>query len=114
MCIRDRAEDGIAGHQQFRSCFDDLCDRVVSYTAVDFNFKRQTQFAAQFGQAGQLFQRERDKLLSAEAGIHAHDEDVVDHGKDFDKEIYRRRRVDNYAGLHAVVGDELKLSLIHI
>ncbi len=63
---------------------------------------------ADFGQAADLVEGKGDKLLSAEAGIHAHDEHVVDHGEDVDDEVDARGRIQDDAGLHAVVDDQLE------
>ena len=46
--------------------------------------------------------------LAAEAGVDAHDEDMVHHGKDFDEGVDGRGGVDDDGGLHAVLGDVLE------
>ena len=91
-----------------RTRLDDSCDRVVSHAAVHFDSKCQAELAADFGQPADLVERKGDEFLPAEAGIHAHDENVVDHGEDFCDEIDARGRVEDNARLHAVVKDHLE------
>jgi len=105
------AEDGIAGDEQLRSCLDDLSHRVVSHAAVHFDFKCQAQLLADFRETPDFIQRKGDEFLSAEAGIHAHDEDVVDHGQDIDDEVDPGGGIENDAGLHAMLRDVLERAM---
>jgi VWFA-related protein len=102
------AEDGRSRDQHIRSCFDDLTDRIVSNAAVDLNTKVEPHLFAQLDEVGDLIERERKELLAAEPGVDAHDENVVQHGKDFDQRTDRRGRVDDDAGQHAVMDDLLQ------
>ena len=85
-----------------------LSDRIVSDAAVDFDAKVEADLVAQFGEVGDLVDGKGKELLAAEAGVDAHDEHMVHHRKDFDERLDRRGGVDDDAGQHAVVGDELE------
>jgi hypothetical protein len=102
------AENGIAGDQKLRSCFDDLRDGLVSDAAVYLNPITETQFLAKFPEAPQLVQRVRNEALAAKAGIYAHYENMVDHAEHGDDYIHGRGRIDDYSGLHSVVRDEFE------
>ncbi len=100
------AEDGAASHQQLRSCFDDQRDGLVSDPAIDLYLIGQTHGCAHLFQLANLGQGIRDEALPAESRIDTHDQHVVQHGQDGNQEVYRGGRVENHAGLHAVLGDE--------
>ena len=55
-----------------------------------------------------MSRQEGKELLAAEAGIDAHDEDMMHHGKDFDEGLDGGGGVDDDGGLHAVMGDLLE------
>jgi hypothetical protein len=57
---------------------------------------------------GDLVDGEREELLSAEAGIDAHHQNVVHHGEDFDQRLDRRGGVDDDAGQDVVFADVLE------
>ena len=80
----------------------------MSDAAVDFDAKVEAHLLAQLGEVGDFVEREGEELLAAEAGIDAHHEHMVHHGKDFDQGLDRGGGVDDDAGLHAVVGDLLE------
>jgi len=102
------AENRVAGYQQLGSRFDDAGYRVVSNAAVYLNPITETHLASKFFEAANFGERVRDKPLAAEAGIDAHDQDVVDHVEDGDKEVDFGVGIDDNGGLHLVVGDELE------
>ena len=102
------AKDRIPGHQQFRSCLDDACHRIVSHAAVYFDSKCQPQFLAQLGQPPDLIQREFDKLLPAKAGIHAHDQHVMHHGQNVREQFDARRRVQHHPRLHSMLRNQFQ------
>ena len=68
----------------------------------------EAHLGAEFGEVGDLVERERQEFLAAEAGVHAHDEDVVDHGENFDERLDRGGGVDDDGGFHAVLVDQLE------
>jgi hypothetical protein len=92
------AENRVAGDQQLGSRFDDAGDRIVSDAAVHFNPITEAQFLAKFFQAANLAEGVRDELLAAEAGIDAHDEDMVHHAEDGDEQV------DGCGGLMTTAG----------
>ena len=55
-----------------------------------------------------LVQREGDKLLPAEARIHAHDEYVMHHGQDIRNQVHPCRRIQHHSRLHAVLDNQLQ------
>lgn len=46
-------------------------------------------------------------LLSAKAGVHAHDQNVVEHGEHVIEQVDTRCRIEDHARLHAVVANVL-------
>jgi hypothetical protein len=99
------AENRVAGDQQLGSRFDDAAHGVVSDAAVHFNPITEAQFPSKFFQAANLIEGVRDELLTAEARIDAHDQDVVNHAKNRDKQIDFCVGVDDDGGLHTVLSN---------
>jgi hypothetical protein len=100
------AKNGISGNEKIRSCFDDQCDGVVSDATVYFNPITQTQFLAKFFEALDLLEGVGDETLAAETGIYAHNKNVMHHSQHWDEQVDRSGGVDDYSGLHSMVGDE--------
>ena len=80
----------------------------MSDAAVDFDAITQAQLPAEAGEVTNALDRTRQEFLAAEARVHAHDQDVVDHRQDLEDHFNGRRRVQNNCGLDAVVGNELQ------
>ena len=83
----------------------------MSDAAVDFDAEVESHLFAQLGEMGDLVERERQELLSAEAGVDAHDEDVVQHGENFDEGIDGGGGVEDDAGEHTVMHDLLQSAM---
>ena len=80
----------------------------MTYAAVDLDAVVEAHLLAQVDEVLDAVDGARQELLAAKAGIHAHDEDVVDHGEDFDEVLDGGGRVEDDGRLHAVVGDQLQ------
>ena len=80
----------------------------MSNASVDLDAKVKPHFFTEFGEMGDLVEGKREKLLAAEAGIDAHDEDMVHHWKDFHEGVDWSGGIDDYGRLHSVAGDLLE------
>jgi hypothetical protein len=101
-------ENGVAGDEQVGAGADDVGHRGQVDAAIDFNAIPE---AAGFADARERFyfaQRAFDEVLAAEAGIHGHDQDVVDDVEDFVEGVDRCRRIDNHGRFASVRTDEMK------
>lgn len=56
-------EHGTSGYQQVGSCFDNGGDRVMSHAAIHFDTEAEISLRAQFAEAANLVERERNKSL---------------------------------------------------
>jgi len=99
------AEDRIAGDEQVRTGFNDGGDSFEIDAAVDFNVEVEAELFTDLGELANLVEREGNEFLAAEAGVHAHDEDVVNHGQNVTQQQDRRGGIEDDAGLHVVIGD---------
>jgi len=105
------AEDGVAGYKEVGAGADNVgyCREIDA--SVHFNAIRE---AAGFADAGERFdfaQRAFDEVLSAKAGIHGHDQDVVDDVEDFLEGVYGCSGVDYHGRLASVRTDEMKRAI---
>ncbi|CAM2149145.1 hypothetical protein PT2222_210013 [Paraburkholderia tropica] len=104
------AEDGRAGHEGVRARCRDFGDVVDLHAAVHF----EVDLAAGAFVVGvdlrarlaQLVERLGNERLAAEARIHRHDQHEVDLVHHVVEIVQRRGRVEDEAGLAAVVADE--------
>ena len=105
------AKNGIPGNQKLRSCFDDHGDGIVCDPTIHFNPITQTQFLAKFFETLNLLEGVWNKTLPAETGIHAHDENMMDHAKHRNEQVDGGGWVDDHSGLQAVVRDEFQRAM---
>ena len=101
-------EDGAAGDQQFGAGFDDVGYGFQIYSTIYFNAEIEFAFCAHACQGGNFVQGIGDEFLAAEAGIHAHDQDVVDEVEDFGEGFDGRGGIEDYTGLAAVRSDQVE------
>ncbi len=104
-------EDGVAGDEQLCACFYYVGYGFQIYSAIHFNTEIEFAFGTHASECGNFVQRIGDEFLTAEAGIHAHDQDVVDKIEDFGKGFDGSGGIEDYAGLAAVRSDEVKRAI---
>ena len=80
----------------------------MSDAAVDFDAIVEAELVAQAAEVGDALDGAGQELLSAEAGIDAHDEDMMHHRKDFREHFDRRGGIEDDAGEHAMIQDQLQ------
>jgi hypothetical protein len=83
-------------------------DSVVMDAAVNFNAEAEPAGLADFRQQLNLLQGGVDKGLATEAGVHAHDQDMMNQRKNLIESMDRCGRVYNYSGLASVRCDQKK------
>jgi hypothetical protein len=83
-------------------------DSVVMDAAVNFNAKAEPARLPYFRQQLNLLQGRVDKGLATEAGVHAHDQDMMNQRKNLIESMDRCGRVYNYSGLASVRCDQMK------
>jgi hypothetical protein len=76
--------------------------------AVDFNAEAEPARLPDFRQQLNLLQGRVDKGLATEAGVHAHDKDMMNQRKNLIEGVDRCGRIYNYSGLASVRCDQMK------
>lgn len=99
---------GRAGDEHVRSPLDDGGYGVVSDAAIDLDAEVEAHSLSKVTEVSDFLDGAGEKALAAEAGVDAHDEDVVDHRENFDEEVDRGGGVDDDCGLAAVVANKLE------
>jgi hypothetical protein len=79
--------------------------------AVDFNSKAEAARLPDFREQRNLLQGRMDKGLATEAGVHAHDKDMMNQRKNLIESMDRCGRVYNYSGLASVRCDQMKAAI---
>jgi len=105
------AEDGVAGDEEVGSGADDVGHSGQIDAAIDFNAVPE---ATRFADARERFyfaQRAFDEVLAAEAGIHGHDQNVVDDVENFVEGIYWCSGIDDHSRLASVRTDEMERAI---
>jgi hypothetical protein len=94
--------------QDFRAGTHYGADRLVMDAAVDFNAEVELARLADFREQFNFLEGRMDKGLTTEAGVHAHDKDMMNQGKNLIEGVYRCGRVYDDSGLASVGGDQMK------
>ena len=102
------AEDGVAGDEEFSAGANDVSDGVVRDAAIDFNAEGETAGLPDLGERGHLVERIGDELLTAEAGVYGHDENVVDDFEDFAEGFDGSGGIDDHTGFAAMGLNEVE------
>jgi len=85
-----------------------VADRLVMDAAVDFNAKAEAARLPDIREQRNFLQGRVDKGLTAEAGVHAHDKNMMNQWKNFIEGVDRCGRVYDHSGLASVRGDQMK------
>jgi hypothetical protein len=101
-------EYGTACDQNFSPCAHDICDGVVMDAPVNFNAEAEPARLPGFREQFNLLQGREDKGLATETWVHAHDENMVDQGKNFVERLDRCGRVNYHSGLTSMCCDQMK------
>ena len=101
-------EYGATGDQDFGAGTHDVCDGVVMDAAVDFDAEAEPARLPDIRQRLNFLQGRVNKGLTTEAWVHAHDQNVVDQGKNFIESVDRCGRVDDNSRLTSVRCDQMK------
>src|SRR5215813_13953244 len=101
-------ENSVTCNQYFNSGPNSLGNCVWPDSAVNLNPEVCTPLGTHHDQLAHLIQRERYELLSPKSRIDRHNQNVVYHFQHFFQHMDRRRRIDNYTGIHVVVADVLQ------
>ena len=83
-------------------------DCLVMDATVNFNAEAEPAGVPDFRQQLNFLQGRMDKGLATEAGVHAHDKDMMNQGKNLIEGVDRCGRVYDYSGLTSVGGDQMK------
>jgi len=83
-------------------------DSLVMDAAVNFNAEAEAAGVPDFRQQLNFLQGRVDKGLTSEAGVHAHDKNMMNQGKNLIEDVDWRGRVYDYSGLTSVGGDQMK------
>ena len=99
---------GTAGNQQFCASTNDVCNRLQTHAAIDFNAEVQPALPPNSYQFRDFMQRTGNEFLSAKPWIDRHHEHHVHHVEYFRERLDRRRRIDHYSRLAAMVSNQLQ------
>jgi len=97
-----------AGDQYLRTGTYYVPDRLVMDAAVDFNAEAELARLADFREQFNFLEGRVDKGLTTEAGVHAHDKNMMNQWKNFIEAVDRCRRVYDHSGLASVRCDQTK------
>jgi hypothetical protein len=92
-------EYGATGDQDFGTGTHDVCDGVVMDAAVDFDAEAEPASLPDIREHLNFLQTRVNKGLTTEAWVYAHDQNVVDQGKNFIESVDRCGRVDDNSRL---------------
>ena len=85
-----------------------VADRLVMDAAVDFNAEAEAARLPDIREQLNFLQGRVDKGLTAEAGVHAHDKNMMNQWKNFIEGVDRCGRVYDHSGLASVRCDQMK------
>jgi hypothetical protein len=86
-------------------------DRLVMDAAVNFNAEAELARLADFREQFNFLEGRVDKGLTTEAGVHAHDQNMMDQRKNFIEGVDRCGRVYDHSGFTSVGGDQMKRAI---
>jgi hypothetical protein len=101
-------EYSAARDQYLRTGTHYVADRLVMDASVDFNAEAELARLADFREQFNFLEGRVDKGLTAEAGVHAHDKNMMNQWKNFIEGVDRCGRVYDHSGLASVCGDQMK------
>jgi hypothetical protein len=101
-------EYGAARDQNLGTGTHYVGDGVVMDATVNFNAEAEPAGLPHFRQQLNLLQRRMDKGLATEAGVHAHDKDMMNQGKNLIEGVDRCGRVYDHSGLASVRCNQMK------
>jgi hypothetical protein len=101
-------EDGTSCNEHINTCFADLLDVVNLDTSINFKTAVQAVVVDQFSCLAGLVQSTRNESLSAESGVHRHEEDNIKLIQNVLGDFQRSGRVENKSSLATSVLDKLK------
>jgi len=85
-----------------------VADRLVMDAPVDFNAESELARLADFREQFNFLEGRVNKGLTTEAGVHAHDKNMMNQWKNFIEGVDRCGRVYDHSGLASVRGDQMK------
>jgi len=101
-------EYGAACDQDLGAGTHDLCDSLVMDAAVDFNPKVELARLPDIREQLNFLKARMDKGLATEAGVHAHDQNMMNQRKNLIEGVDRCGRVYDHSGLTSVGCDQMK------
>lgn len=101
-------EYSAASDQDFSTRADDVGDGVVMDAAVYFDAKTEPARVPDFREQLNFLQGRVDKGLTTEAGVHAHNKDMMNQRKNLIEGVDRCGRVYDYSRLTSVRCDQMK------
>ena len=104
-------EYSAARDQYLRTGTHYVADRLVMDAAVDFNAEAELARLPDFREQLNFLEGRVDKGLTAEAGVHAHDKNMMNQGKNFIEGVDRCGRVYDHSGLGSVRCDQMKRAI---
>jgi hypothetical protein len=104
-------EYSAACDQYLRTGTHYVANRLVMDAAVDFNAEAELARLADFREQFNFLEGRVDKGLTTEAGVHAHDKNMMNQWKNFIEGVDRCGRVYDYSGLASVRCDQMKRAI---
>lgn len=101
-------EYSAARDQDLGTSTHNVGDGVVMDAAVDFNAEAELARLADFREQFNFLEGRVDKGLTTEAGVHAHDKNMMNQWKNFIEGVDRCGRVYDHSGLASVRCDQMK------
>jgi hypothetical protein len=105
------AKDRVTCYEKFSACFNDVGYRFEIHSTIYFNAEIEFALGAHTGQGSNFVERVGNKFLAAEAGVHAHDQDVVNEVEDLSESFYGRGGIKHYAGFASMRSDEVETAI---
>jgi hypothetical protein len=101
-------EYSAARDQDFSTCLYDVRDGVVMDAAVDLNAEAEPARLPDFREQLNFLQGRVDKGLAAEAGVYAHDKNMMNERKNLIEGVDRCGGVYDHSGLTSMCCDQMK------
>jgi hypothetical protein len=101
-------EYSAARDQYLRTGTNYAADRLMMDAPVNFNAEAELARLPDFREQLNFLEGRVNKGLTAEAGVHAHDKNMMNQGKNFIEGMNRCGRVYDHSGLASVRGDQMK------
>jgi hypothetical protein len=104
-------KDRVACYEKFSASFYDVGYCFEVYSTIYFNAEIEFALGAHAGQGSDFVERVWNKFLAAEAGIHAHNQDMVNEVEDFSESLDGRGGIKHYAGFASMRSDEVETAI---